>query len=136
VEPAIRSLIDKRTWLVAAAGLVGLLILARKKALSGRRPHYNESIIDVPIVVTALRHALAGTFPIRCEPDADVAALGPLSDLSPELQRAATFATQYRDILAEDQEVARLSSLLPQRVGVEWMRKALQIHGPMPKVSQ
>jgi hypothetical protein len=136
LTPTIRSLINERTWLVAATGLVGLLILAQKKALSGRRPHYNESIIDIPIVVTALRYVLARTFPIRCEPDADVAALGPLSELSPELQRAATFAIPYRDILAEDQQVAKLSGLLPQRIGVEWMRKALQIHGPMPSISQ
>jgi hypothetical protein len=136
VEPTIRSLINERTWLVAATGLVGLLIHAQKKALSGRRPHYNESLVDIPMVVTALRHTLARTFPIRCEPDADVTALGLLSDLSPELQRAATFAIQYRDILAEDQQVAKLSGLLPQRIGLEWMRKALHIHGPMPSISQ
>jgi predicted nucleotidyltransferase len=136
LEPTIRSLINERTWLVAATGLVGLLILAQKKALSGRRPHFNESIIDIPIVITALRHVVARSFPIRCEPDADVAALGPLSEFAPELQRAATLAVQYRDILAEDQQVAKLSSSLPQRLGVEWMRKALQINRPMPNISQ
>jgi hypothetical protein len=136
LKPTIDPLINKHTWLVAATGLVGLLILARKKALSGRRPHFNESIIDVPIAVTALRHVLAGTFPIRCEPDVDAAALGPMSELSLDLQRAATFAAQYRDILAEDQQVARLSGSLPQRIGVEWMRQALQINGPMPAISQ
>ena len=136
VEPTIRSLINERTWLVVATGLVGMLLLAQQKTLSGRRPQYNEGIIDIPNVVTALRHALARTFPIRCGPDADAAALGPLSDISPELQGAATFAIQYRDILADDQQVAKLSSLLAQRIGVEWMRKALQIHGPMPIISQ
>jgi predicted nucleotidyltransferase len=135
LKPAIRSLINERTWLVAAAGLVGLLILAQKKALSGRRPHYNESIIDIPIAVTALRYVLARHFPPRCEPDADVSGLGPLSELSAELQRAAEFAVQYRDILAGDQQVAELSGSLPHRIGVEWMRKSLRIDGPMPSVS-
>ena len=135
LKPTVRSLMNERTWFIAATGLVGLLTLAQKKALSGRRAHFNESIIDVPIAVTALRQVLARTFPIRCEPDADVAALGPLSELSVELQKAASFAMDYREILADDQQVAKLSTSLPHRLGLEWMRKALQIHRPMPSVS-
>lgn len=135
LEAEIRSKITRDTWLVVTSGLIGLMLMAASKAGSGRRPHFHESIIDVPIVATALRRALSRELPIRCEPDADLAAKGPLSDFSAEFEGARTLAERYREKLQDNAAVAKSCSILPQRIGLEWMRRAAGIELPMPSVS-
>jgi hypothetical protein len=131
----VRSQITKRTWLIAASGLVGLLLLAQQKARSGRRPQLNEGAVDVPFVLTALRRVLSGALPIRCEPDEDLNGMGALSDFSGELEGAKKFAAEHLETLRDNTALAKITYHAATRAGLCWMRKAMNIDVAMPNIS-
>ena len=134
LEIQVRSQITRRTRLVATSGLIGLLLIAQEKASSGRRLHFAEQLIDVPLVLTGLRHVLTGSLPIRCEPDDDLNEMCALSDFSKEFEGARRFAAQHLDTLRDDSAVADMCYQWPNRAGLQWMRKVLGIDLPMPHI--
>ena len=135
LEMPVRSQITKRTRLIAASGLVGLLLMAQQKARSGRRPQLNEGIVDVPFVLTALRRVLSGALPIRCEPDEDLNDMRALSDFSAEFEGAKRFAAEHRDTLRDNAALAKIIYHAAMRAGLRWMREAIDIDLPMPNIS-
>ncbi len=76
LENIVRRQITSSTRLVAGAALIGYLLLAASKERTGRR----RASVDVPLILTALRRVVSGTFPIRALADDDLAAFSLTSD--------------------------------------------------------
>ncbi len=135
LEVQVRSQITKRTWLIAASGLIGLLLIAQRKAQTGRRPIFYETMVDVPLALTALRRVLSASLPNRCEPDDDLNEMSALSDFSTEFERVERFAAAHLDTLRDNAELEKIGHPSANRAGLHWMRKAMGIDTPMPSIS-
>lgn len=130
VEDIVRAQINPRTRLIAASGLIGLLLLAQNRFRSGRRP----VSLDVPLALTALRYITAGALPIRAEPDPDFINLSAASDLSRALEFVGTFADQAAEILRDNNEVEKIMFTPANRTGLRWLRDAAGIETALPGI--
>jgi hypothetical protein len=130
VEDLVRGEINVRTRLIAASGLIGLLLAAERNARTGRRRVH----VDVPLAFSALRHIMAGILPIRSEPDEDFRNLSASADLSCALEFVKPLAREAEDLLRDNGEVGKIMYLPEHRTGMQWLRKATGIDLPMPDI--
>lgn len=128
LRPLVLRHTGDRTRLIAGSALIGLLLLAETKRKTAR--HYAE--LDVPLTLTALRHVVSGGLPIRMEADEDFKQMSAESDLLPALQFARSLAERTRDILADDEEVAKITYWPEHRAGLRWLRNVIGIDRAMP----
>src|SRR6202166_1323710 len=128
LRPLVLKCTGDRNRLTSGSALIGLLLLAETKRRTAR--HYAE--LDVPLTLTALRHVVSGGLPIRMEADEDFKHMSAESDLVAAVQFARGFAERTRDILADDEEVAKIMHWREHRRGLRWLRNAIGIDREMP----
>lgn len=128
VRGLVLSCTGDRNRLVAASALIGFLLSVESRSRTGRRP----ASLDVPLTLTALTNIVGGGLPIRAEPDAEFRQFSAESDLSTAVTFASEFAERTRDILADDEQVAKIMYLPEHRMGLRWLRNAIGINRAMP----
>jgi hypothetical protein len=128
LRPLVLRCTGDRNRLIAGSGLIGLLLIAETKRRTAR--HYAE--LNVPLTLTALHHVVSGDLPIRMEADEAFRDMSAESDLFAAVEFARGLGERTRDILSDDQQVAKIMYWPEHRRGLHWLRNAIGIDRDMP----